>query len=48
LAFGYIPAFLDVPGTEVEVEMMGQKRKATVRDGPPVQTQPIREKMGKE
>ena len=47
LAFAYIPSFLDVPGTEVEVEMMGQKRLAKVLAGPPVLTQPIREKMGK-
>ena len=45
LAFAYIPAFLDVAGTEVEVEMMGKKRKAKVLPGPPVLTQPIREKM---
>jgi len=46
LAFAYIPAFLDVPGSEVEVELMGTKRKAFLA-GPPVQTQPVRERMGK-
>jgi dimethylglycine dehydrogenase len=47
LAFAYIPAFLDVPGTEVEVEIMGQKRLAKVLEGPPALTQPARERLAK-
>jgi len=47
LAFCYIPSFLDVPGTELEVEMLGKKNKARVLAGPPVLTQPVREKSSK-
>jgi len=44
LAFAYIPALADVPGTELQVEIMGEMREARVLSGPPVLTQPVRDK----
>ena len=47
MAFAYIPSMCDVPGTEVQVEVMGELRKAKVLDGPPVLTQPARDAKSK-
>ena len=47
LVFAYIPSMCDVPGTEVQVEVMGELRKAKVLDGPPVLTQPARDAKSK-
>ena len=33
----------DIPGTELQVEVMGELKKAKVLDGPPVLTQPVRD-----
>lgn len=43
LAFAYVPSLVDVPGIELQVEIMGELRKAKVLDGPPVLTQPARD-----
>ena len=43
LAFAYIPAMCDIPGTEIQVEVMGELRNAKVLEGPPVLTQPMRD-----
>jgi len=44
LVFAYVPAIVDVPGNQVEIDIMGEMMKATVLEGPPVKTQPIRER----
>ena len=33
----------DIPGTELQVEVMGELKEAKVLDGPPVLTQPVRD-----
>ena len=38
----FFPWFL---GTELQVEIMGEMREARVLSGPPVMTQPVREKQ---
>ncbi len=43
LAFAYVPAMCSVPGSELDIEVMGIKRPARVLEGPPVLTQPQRE-----
>ena len=45
LAFAYVPSLVDVPGIELEVEIMGEMRAAKVLEGPPVLTQPARQKQ---
>lgn len=45
LVFAYVPAIVDVPGNQVEIDIMGEMMKATVLEGPPVKTQPIRERQ---
>nr|XP_042906993.1 dimethylglycine dehydrogenase, mitochondrial isoform X2 [Parasteatoda tepidariorum] len=42
LAFAYLPPFLAVPGTEVEVELLGQLHPAKVLKNPPVQIESLR------
>merc|ERR1719376_1707947 len=45
LGFAYIPTVLSTPGCDdIRVELFGQKLKAKVLPGPPVLTQPMREK----
>jgi dimethylglycine dehydrogenase len=44
LVFAYVPSIVDVPGNECEVMIMGEMRKAKVLEGPPMMTQPMREK----
>ncbi len=44
LVFAYIPAMFDVAGIEMQLEMMGELRTATVLPAPPLLTQPTREK----
>ena len=45
LAMASLPVNLAWPGTEVEVMLAGQPRSAVVLAGPPVLTQPVREKQ---
>ena len=45
LAMASLPVNLTWPGTEVEVMLAGQPRSAVVLPGPPVLTQPVREKQ---
>ena len=47
LGFAYVPAIAANPGSRVHVEIMGQLREAEVLPGPPMLTQPIREKRNK-
>lgn len=42
LAFAYLPPFLTLPGTVVQVELLGDLRNATVLSGPPVDIEPVR------
>ncbi|GAB6032248.1 hypothetical protein CHUAL_010888 [Chamberlinius hualienensis] len=44
LAMAYLPYFLTVPGSEVCVELLGEKRNATVLSSPPVLTESVRSK----
>lgn len=44
LAFAYVPPLLSVPGTEVQVELLGEMHTATVLAGPPVLTHTARAK----
>ena len=46
LAMANLPVNLAVPGTELEVMLAGEARAATVLPGPPLQTQPARERTG--
>ena len=45
LAMASLPVNLAWPGTEVEVMLAGQPRSAVVLPGPPVLTQPVRERQ---
>ena len=48
LAFAYVPAFAANPGLqEMTVDLVGDLRPAKVLEGPPVLTQPARERLGK-
>ena len=42
LGFAYVPSILQTPGSEVEVELMGDRLKAKVLKNPPVLTEPMR------
>ncbi|CAM1318819.1 DMGDH (predicted) [Pycnogonum litorale] len=42
LAFAYLPPFLTTPGLNVEVELLGSLRNATVLPGPLVEIEPTR------
>jgi len=44
LAFGYLPGELAAAGTEVRVEVLGERRRAVVLDGAPVKTEAQRER----
>lgn len=44
LAFAYVPPLLSVPGTEVQVELLGEMHTGTVLAGPPVLTHTARAK----
>ena len=44
LVFAYVKSIVDFPGNEVEIDIMGEMMKAKVIDGPPVKTQPVRER----
>ncbi|CAG0897673.1 unnamed protein product [Darwinula stevensoni] len=39
LAFAYLPPFLALPGTQVDVELLGEHRTGTVLARPPVETE---------
>ncbi|KAK3887374.1 hypothetical protein Pcinc_008492 [Petrolisthes cinctipes] len=47
LAFAYLPPLLSVPGTQVQVEMLGELCEATVLPAPPVLTHTARAKLTK-
>ncbi|KAL6059637.1 Dimethylglycine dehydrogenase [Balamuthia mandrillaris] len=42
IAYGYLKTELAVPGTQVEVELLGERRRATVAQEPLVETEPVR------
>ena len=44
MVFAYIPTYLNVPGNDLSVELLGDLRPAKVLEGPPALTQPVREK----
>ncbi|XP_064474699.1 dimethylglycine dehydrogenase, mitochondrial-like isoform X2 [Ornithodoros turicata] len=44
LAMAYLPWYLATPGTQIQVELLGQLRDATVLRGPPVPVQVMRRK----
>ncbi|XP_013400474.1 dimethylglycine dehydrogenase, mitochondrial isoform X1 [Lingula anatina] len=44
IAMAYVPLELSVPGTQVLVEMLGQKWNATVLKEPPVKIEPMRKR----
>ncbi|XP_074651431.1 dimethylglycine dehydrogenase, mitochondrial-like [Tubulanus polymorphus] len=45
IAFGYLPIELAKAGTEVYVELLGERRKASVIAEPPVLTEPVRTRL---
>ncbi|XP_054715823.1 dimethylglycine dehydrogenase, mitochondrial-like [Uloborus diversus] len=44
VAFAYVPPFLSTPGTQLEVELLGQFRKAKVLTGPPIEIESVRQR----
>ncbi|XP_023211896.1 dimethylglycine dehydrogenase, mitochondrial-like [Centruroides sculpturatus] len=47
IAFAYLPIYLNMPGAEVQVELLGKLTNATVLSGPPVQIEALRNKKQK-
>ncbi|XP_037074921.1 LOW QUALITY PROTEIN: dimethylglycine dehydrogenase, mitochondrial-like [Pollicipes pollicipes] len=45
LAMAYVPPYLAVAGTEVQVALLGERRPAVVLPGPPLLTQPARDAL---
>lgn len=48
LAFAYVPTELTEPGTEVSVELVGDRRPAVVEKGAPVKVEAVRAKKRRE
>jgi dimethylglycine dehydrogenase len=44
IAFAYLPPHLTDVGTQVQVELLGERCKATVQKGPPLLIEPARAK----
>ncbi|XP_067144405.1 dimethylglycine dehydrogenase, mitochondrial-like isoform X2 [Centruroides vittatus] len=47
IAFAYLPIYLNMPGAEVQVELLGKLNNAVVLSGPPVQIEALRNKKQK-
>ncbi|KAF0289755.1 Dimethylglycine dehydrogenase, mitochondrial [Amphibalanus amphitrite] len=47
LAMAFLPPYLAVPGTEVQVALLDERRPAVVLPGPPLLTQPARQVLSK-
>ena len=47
IAFAYVPVELSEPGTEVHVELLGERCLATVQPGAPVLIESMRNKKAK-
>jgi dimethylglycine dehydrogenase len=47
VAFAYVPMELSAHGTEVQIELLGERRLATVEKGPPVKIESIRTRKQK-
>lgn len=44
VAFAYLPPFLTVPGSTIQVELLGDLYDAQVLPGAPVEIEPVRQK----